>query len=352
MKNRIESLDWLRGLMAIAIMLYHLTYWHFFSLDSSTFLGRLGVYGVSVFFVLSGLSMAIVYSKFIMDKQTIVVFYIRRIFRIWPLLWVCIALAIAPTLVKGGEISLIKVFANLTTLFGFISPGSYINTGAWSIGNEMVYYAFTPIVIMLYEKSRVQGNILLMVTFFVALTFAFFLLDPQKSLAEEWITYINPFNNIFLYVVGIAIYYNLKNIEIEPPVLLMLLGVSLAIFIFYPVNGDKIAIVTGTNRVIFLFASIILVVFFYKFSRYEIIPKNIQYPLEQFGMATYGVYLLHPIVNMYVGYAFKSAGLENSAYLFAVIVIFTIVIAIASYNLFEKKIIKFGKKVTSIDNGL
>ena len=68
--NRIESLDWLRGLMAIAIMFYHLTSWHISPLDSSNILGRLGIYGVSVFFVLSGLSMAVVYSSFIVDVKT------------------------------------------------------------------------------------------------------------------------------------------------------------------------------------------------------------------------------------------------------------------------------------------
>jgi peptidoglycan/LPS O-acetylase OafA/YrhL len=50
---RIEALDWLRGLMAVSIMLYHLTIWYIVALDSSSVLGRLGIYGVSVFFVLS-----------------------------------------------------------------------------------------------------------------------------------------------------------------------------------------------------------------------------------------------------------------------------------------------------------
>ena len=167
--NRIESLDWLRGLMAIAIMFYHLTYWHIFPLDSSYFLGRLGIYGVSVFFVLSGLSMAIVYSNFIVDKQTAAVFFIRRIFRIWPLLWICVAIVTIPSLLKGNEASIMQVLLNITTLFGFVSPSSYINTGAWSIGNEMVYYALTPILIMSYEKNIIKGNAILALSFFVTL---------------------------------------------------------------------------------------------------------------------------------------------------------------------------------------
>ncbi|WP_446010266.1 acyltransferase family protein [Candidatus Electrothrix sp.] len=287
MTNRIESLDWLRGLMALAIMFYHLTYWHYFPLDSSAFLGRLGVYGVSVFFVLSGLSMAIVYSKFIVDRKSIVAFYIRRIFRIWPLLWLCIALVIIPTIAKGGEVSLEKIFLNLTTLFGFVSPGSYINTGAWSIGNEMVYYAFTPIIIMTYEKSSIKGNVLLLISFAVTVVFSFFLLDSEIPLKEQWLTYINPFNNLFLYVAGIAIYYNSSVKKIKLSQVLFLFGIAIVIFMLYPVYGDKIAIVTGVNRLVFLFATILLVLSFYKFTRYDLIPKGVQYPLEQLGIATY-----------------------------------------------------------------
>jgi hypothetical protein len=44
--HRIDSLDWQRGLLAFAIMAYHLTSWELHALDASTLLGRLGIYGV------------------------------------------------------------------------------------------------------------------------------------------------------------------------------------------------------------------------------------------------------------------------------------------------------------------
>lgn len=338
--------------MAIAIMFYHLTYWHIFPLDSSYFLGRLGIYGVSVFFVLSGLSMAIVYSNFIVDKQTAAVFFIRRIFRIWPLLWICVAIVTIPSLLKGNEASIMQVLLNITTLFGFVSPSSYINTGAWSIGNEMVYYALTPILIMSYEKNIIKGNAILALSFFVTLLFAFVLLDSHKLLADQWRTYINPFNNIFLYVAGIAIYYNLKDVNMKLPTVAALFGTSIAVFLFYPVTGNQIVITTGFNRVIFLLASIMLVCAFYKFTHYSLVPKGIQYPLEQFGIATYGVYLLHPIVNSHADHALKGLGLQNSAVLFTVVVVFTIVFAIVSFNLFEKQIMNYGKRITSNESKL
>jgi peptidoglycan/LPS O-acetylase OafA/YrhL len=50
--NRIEGLDWLRGLMAIGIMSYHYFSWKFGAIELENPLGRLGIYGVSIFYVL------------------------------------------------------------------------------------------------------------------------------------------------------------------------------------------------------------------------------------------------------------------------------------------------------------
>lgn len=296
--------------------------------------------------------MAIVYSKFIVDRKTIAVFYVRRIFRIWPLLWLCIALVTILTLARGEEVSLGKILLNITTLFGFVSPGSYINAGAWSIGNEMVYYAFTPIIIMAYEKNKAMGNAMLLISFVVAVIFSFYLMSPEMRLSEQWIIYINPFNNLFLYVAGVAIYYNLYSIKISLSGTLFLFGVATATFVFYPVYGDQIAIVTGGNRMVFLFASILMVISFYKFTRYDLVPRGVQYPLEQFGMATYGVYLLHPVVNSYAGLALRKVGLESSALLFAVVVVLTITTAIVSFNYFEKRVMRIGKRITSINSSV
>lgn len=346
-KGRIESLDWLRGLMATAIMFYHLIYWHIAPIDSSYVLGRLGVYGVSIFFVLSGLSMAIVYSSFIVDRRTAVVFYIRRIFRIWPLLWLCLALVVLPSLLKGNDVSIQFLLLNITTLFGFVSPSSYINTGAWSIGNEMVYYAMTPFLLMSYEKSRSIGNILLVLSLLVALLFAFVLLDSQRPLAEQWRIYINPFNNVFLYIAGISIYYNLRYVEMRTTMLGLLFAFSIALFVFYPATGDQIAITTGVNRIVFLLASVVLVCAFYKFSNYSIVPKRVQYALGQLGIATYGVYLLHPIINSYAGYALNKLGFHSAWALIAFVPVLTVIFAIVSFRVFELKIMQYGKAITS-----
>lgn len=344
--TRIESLDWLRGLMAISIMAYHLRSWYF-SGSNDNLLGKLGIYGVSIFFILSGLSIAIAYSNNIDSIRKSVHFFIRRIFRIWPLLWVCIILAIIYMIITGTyNLSIRTIIENFTTLFGFIRPEAYINTGAWSIGNEMVYYSLTPIIIYLYNRKLLIGNLFFILTIGISLYFSTYLLDSTVTLAQQWEIYINPFNNLSLYVAGIAIYYNLKNMSILPVVNIGLLLTTLLFFIFYSISGDQISLVTGTNRILFVIASIILVIVFYKFSLNKYVPKAISNLLEQFGIATYGVYLLHPIVNSYLGAVLRKMGLFSPILQVVLTFIFTILAALLSYNFYEKKMMKLGKKLT------
>ena len=327
-------------------MAYHLTGWQFAEPDSGGLLGRMGIYGVSIFFILSGLSMAIVYSNFIVGQRTSLIFFVRRIFRIWPLLWVCIGLQIMPLAVAGsGGVPIGKVVLNLTTAFGFVKPEAYINTGAWSIGNEMVYYAMTPFMLLLYRRRVAYGNSALALALAISLYFCFCLLTPQASLASQWRSYINPFNNLFLYLSGIAIYFNLKELKFKPWVVGGLFACSVGFLSLYPVTGDQITIVTGVNRLLFMLASLALVVSFYKFSQYHLVPGFISFPLEQLGIATYGVYLLHPIVCGYLGRLLGKIGFPNPYLLFSLVIVLTIAVALLSYHLFEKKMMKLGKMI-------
>jgi peptidoglycan/LPS O-acetylase OafA/YrhL len=346
--NRIESLDYLRGIMALSVMIYHLTYWNLYHPDASTPLGRLGIYAVSIFFILSGLSIAIAYSYFINDLKSSIAFYIRRIFRIWPLLWLCIIAVIIPKFLIGKDIpSFEALILNFTTLFGFMAPTEYINTGAWSIGNEMVYYFLTPFFIYFYRKSLIVGNMLVLLSFFITVYFAFFYLDLSKSLASQWGGgYINPINNLFLYMSGIAIFFNLKDKKFNPFIVILFFLLSFSIFVKYPVHGDQINIVTGYNRLVFILASILLVIAFYMFEYFNFIPKFIRVSFYQLGIATYGVYLLHPIIHDYAVHFLKDLRINQPLLFIVLVSILTVVVSLISWNYFEKKLIIYGKNIS------
>ena len=338
---RIETLDWLRGLMALSIMFYHIGGWEGVHLDSNTILGRLGIYGVSIFFILSGLSMAIVYNSYIKNLKTVFNFIIRRLFRIWPLLWlVCFYLFFQARILGVAGASWLGLIANITTVFGFIRPSAYMATGAWSIGNEMVYYALTPVFFYCYNYQIKIGNLFLLVCFIIGLFFAFYFLKSEVNLSDQWNTYINPFNNLFLYVSGVAIYYNFKDIEFSSKFINILLLLSLILFCSLPFAGDQIVIVTGLGRLIFVLISILIVFCFYKLK--IILPFFISKPLELLGVSTYGVYILHPII-----YFFIKDQLNIKSGLLVLVPLATIFTSIFLYNYFELKFINIGKKLTS-----
>lgn len=333
-------------MLALAVMIYHITEWTIYQSDSGGILGRLGIYAVSMFFILSGLSMALVYTKFIRDLQSSVSFFIRRIFRIWPLLWLVVFIVTAGQLFLNKSVDWFRVLINLTTIFSFISPGSYINTGAWSIGNEVVYYALTPIIIRLFKIRLLYGNIIFVITLLVGLYFACFSISNKTTLANQWQIYINPFNNLFFYCAGIAIYFNLDGIYIRRKnAILIMLGASL-VFSFYPAAGDQVNIVTGVNRVIFSLASIVMVIAFYKIeiSNCEFFDRLFTW----FGMIAYGLYLLHPLMFQFTQIFFRRIGLID----FPVLVIFTtigltIFVSGLAFRWLEVPLIGVGKRITS-----
>ncbi|ENV93788.1 hypothetical protein F937_03189 [Acinetobacter calcoaceticus ANC 3680] len=325
--------------MAFVIMIYHLVSWEIFYPKAGNVLGNLGIYGVSIFFVLSGLSMGIVYNNYIKNFHKSIVFFIRRLFRLLPLLWIAIAVVAGGGFIVNGQLDIYKIFLNVTLLFGFVAPAEYINIGAWSIGNETFYYAVTPFLIMFYAKDKQLGNLAVLGLVAVGVYFAFSVLDPSKTLSAQWQTYINPFNNFFLYACGLALYYNFHNVSMKN-IANVLVVISLAVLCLYPVDGDQINITTGFNRIVFALASIALTLGFYKL---EIdLPSWFAKPFANLGEATYGVYLLHPIV-----YIFVNKVVHQPILCIVVTSIATIITANISYRVYEKPFIKIGKKVTS-----
>lgn len=345
-QQRVESLDWLRGLMALSIMVYHLCGWYFYQPDSSDFLGRMGIYGVSVFFILSGLSMAIVYHRFIDSIQSVVAFFIRRFFRILPLLWLAIIGTLVINLLKNSPMPDTGfLLLNATGLFGFVPPFNYIAVGSWSIGCEMVFYALTPLLLIAFNYRRWVGNLVTVVSIAVGLYFGYYLLHNTELLSKQWNAYIHPFNNLFLYVIGIAIYYNLKEVVVSSKVVLALLAIALWGLFFYPVDGNQIEIVTGGNRVVFTILSTFLVIGFYKFNLS--LPHWIAYPLEKLGLVTYGVYILHPIIKVFVSKVLVSLGVSNGYLIAFLVVVASISAAFASYYWVELHLMRIGKRLTA-----
>ncbi len=341
--NRLYNLDYLRGLAAFGIMIYHYMSWTYGNFTAETFMGRVGVYGVSIFYILSGLTLYHVYSyKMKPSMEDVISFFKKRIFRIFPLLWLVTILAIllSRKIPNFKDLSL-----NLSGLFGFVRWDKYFSTGAWSIGNELVFYVFFPIFILFIKKFKPLFILLSFVIFGLYLYFAFSILRPDVGLSEQWKNYVNPLNQVFLFLCGFLISLLLQEKKMKTQYILPVLLFAFGLFISYPVEGDNIHLVTGFNRLIFTAACCIICLCFFKLT-YQL-PAFIHTPLSMLGEASYSVYLLHPIVwsiatiatKLFSQYVFNIPDILK----LCLSVIVTLVVSYYVYQRFEKYFMKLGR---------
>ena len=279
--------------MALAILVFHYDKWLTGTWDASTLQGKLGVYAVSIFFVLSGLTLTLVYeTRLDHSIGSWLRFFRKRIFRIFPLLW----LATAATLLidetsRSGRV----IILNFAGLFGFVNPAEDIATGAWSIGCELVFYAAFPTLLLLSKKNKVFFLIAaaMLLGFGAWAAFAWF--SPAKSnQAEWWEAYVQVANHAFFFVGGMAIGLYRHALEEIPRLFwLSILAVVTACFVCWPIGSEAFHLVSGWNRIVFSGLTLVAVTAFFN-SNFVLKGWSHQL-LAWLGAVSYSLYLWHPL---------------------------------------------------------
>ncbi|MEX6688437.1 acyltransferase [Danxiaibacter flavus] len=340
-KSRLYSLDYLRGLAALFIMIYHYCSWTFGAYKDSTFLGRIGIYGVSIFYVLSGLTLYHVYFlKMKPSTSQIIDFFIKRLFRIFPLLWLVTIL----TCFVKESFPIKALILNLSGAFSVLSWDGYIGTGVWSIGNELVFYLFFPVFIFLSKQNRKFFLLLGVSIFFVQLYFCFFKIKPTISLADQlqWHNYTNPLNQIFLFLGGYLIGYFFHSLNPQKGLCVIIGLVSVILFAFIPTNTNT---VFGINRLIFTALAFGICFAFYKGT--FLLPGVVDKALRLLGEFSYSMYLLHPLVWFVTNKLFKSDNTELIWAKLCLSIFLTLIISYLVYVSFEKYFMKQGRKLSN-----
>ena len=325
-------------------MVYHYCSWSFGNFSAETFLGRLGIYGVSIFYVLSGLTLFYVYKdKMKANWSDVSSFFKKRVFRIFPLLWLVTIVAI---LLSGKMPDIFDLVLNLTGIFGFVKWDAYFSAGVWSIGNELVFYVFFVLFMILLNRSKAILLLFSAIIFGLFIYFAFFKLTPDKILGDQWKIYINPLNQVFLFLGGFLIGHFSQNVKLKNNLTLALLTTGLLIFTLFPAEGDQILLVTGVNRLVFTACCFLICYCFYKLTIQP--PQFIHKPLTMLEKSSYSVYLLHPIIWTLTSGCVKLF----SAHVFELPTFARIIIAIPVslvtsyfvYQYFEKYFMRLGRE--------
>jgi peptidoglycan/LPS O-acetylase OafA/YrhL len=170
--DRIPDIDWLRGVAAIAVFLFHVTVVVNFpkrTLPPFTIAGRtfgavlspfsLGASGVSLFFVLSGLCLALQQLRAghvrLPEGQTWRYFQ-SRASRIVPAYWVAVFVSAAITLgvtSMPGRTLAYDTGLHLFFLHGFDRTAFIsLNTALWSMATEVQFYLLFPWLFALFGR--------------------------------------------------------------------------------------------------------------------------------------------------------------------------------------------------------
>ena len=337
--NRIHQLDYLRGLGAFVVMIYHYLFWNFETIIGGQHLSRVAIYGVSSFYILSGLTLYHIYfEKLEINLADLTLFFKKRVLRIFPLLWVATLLTIV---LFHQNPSWDILVLNLTGLYGLFNWNNYIATGAWSIGNELVFYLFFPLFVVCTKKSSSLWLLMGAGTFLIFLYYTFILLDPAIKLSNQWKTYVNPLNQLFYFFGGFSIAHLLKLRSFSKNLTLPLMVVSALIFVLLPAPIDEIKQVSGTTRII-----LTMCCFAICFSLYNTnwkLPNIIHRPLCAMGETSFSIYLLHPIVLFLVG-RFSNHVFELSMYWNIIIsILATLLTSHFVFKYFESYFIGLGR---------
>jgi peptidoglycan/LPS O-acetylase OafA/YrhL len=291
-KPRHHALDLLRGLAAIGIAIYHFVY----SLGNE--IQSLGTFGVYVFFVLSGLTMMLVYgerfSKAITERD-LITFYWYRISRIIPLLAAASLasfLLTVPWLGMSRQLaaSALRSFLTGTALFALHLPGYLSNTiGAWSLGIEMLFYLLFPLVCLLTARAglwQLAGIIVVLIfaqQIVIALMHHWVREDPRRF--WDYYTTLLIFSPFF--VLGMAI---IRSRVPKRGVFLLLSVLSLAVIAGFSLIVKVEIFETHWAYLALTATAFITVLFAYSGD----VPEFLVGPSAFLGNSSYSLYLTHP----------------------------------------------------------
>ncbi|MCG2593580.1 acyltransferase [Ramlibacter sp. XY19] len=288
---RILGWDLLRGVGALMVAFYHLSYWL-----GLAELPALGTYGVYLFFVLSGASLAYVYpAERVRDGNDILRFLATRWLRLAPLyLLLCVVFIVMLSVHNGQLVNRLplRLALNATFAFGFWDPAVWaLLIGGWTLGIEFVYYLFFPLMARVLRSPAASLAVLA-----ALVAFQWWWIYRTVG-AMGWTGGVISYHHVPAFAAyffgGCMLGYRQRSeVPAQPEWLGWLTAfawVSLLLLLMPSAPGNELLGLRGAV----LFSSVFVAVFFSGRVRLE---GRTAVLAEWFGDVTFGLYLLHPIL--------------------------------------------------------
>ena len=303
---RFETLDALRGVLALGVAVYHLSVW--FGLTpagslSNMALAKAGNYSVSAFFVLTGFLLARTAPWPAIARQGLGAWALKRLLRLAPLFWLAVLADLVFGLGMGPEPKARFIVENLTLTFGLFHPNHALVTGGWYVGVAVIAYAAWSGVAWLMDQ--LGGWVLPVLTAALVV----WSLEPtlQGVMAEQgdqrFHAYVLPGNQLFLVALGALGGWAHRRTEARLGHGAFLAGAGLVLWILFrphPWFGDHLVALTGPLRYRYAacVTALVLLAAFHRGVRG--LEGAWLRPLVHLGAWSYGLYLAHPFTQRLV----------------------------------------------------
>jgi peptidoglycan/LPS O-acetylase OafA/YrhL len=289
--SRLLAVDALRGIAALAVVLFHFTT-RFQDLyggaGSPTVAFPNGHYGVNLFFVISGfvIFMTLERTKRPMD------FVVSRFSRLFPSYWLAVALTfivVSSFGLPGKEVTLGQALANGLMVHGLLGV-PHVDGVYWTLEIEMLFYAWMLLLFVSGQLSRVHQALWALLSLrlvYVVMAKAFGI-DLSWTLSHLLILKYLPW-----FALGICVYQLSRE---DCPKRSLPFTVALALVVLAAADGWRIALMAA------FFASLVWLA---ATGRANWLANRV---LVFFGAISYPLYLLHENIGWVAMRAMQRAG--------------------------------------------
>jgi peptidoglycan/LPS O-acetylase OafA/YrhL len=202
--SRLVEVDALRGVAAMAVVLFHLTtrYMELYSFKSPpSFSFAYGHYGVNLFFIISGFVIFMTLEKTVRPLD----FVVSRFSRLFPVYWVAIILTFALTHalgLPGKLVSLGAAAANMLMLHNLFRV-PHVDGVYWTLEVELLFYFGMFFLFRIRGLGWIHGALMVL----LATRLLYFAMKQAFGIDLPWILYrLSILAFIPWFAIGISIY--------------------------------------------------------------------------------------------------------------------------------------------------
>ena len=340
--RRINELDALRGIAAIVIVVFHMRF-----LDAYPAMGT----AVDLFFVLSGYLITTIILEQGRTSGFFATFYARRALRIWPIYYLALFACVAVNPLLGRREPLDgfwSYFAYLQHLPGYwhaeTAPFSRLFLHTWTLAIEEQFYLLWPVVVVALGRKRLLWGVVPL------------LIVPTVMRAHGYDRHMlfTRSDSLAMGALLAGLFLNRARIEANRSRFRrVFVGIGIAALIARQVAGPLLArldpVPGGTwsvwtfalataemNMLYFAIVGVVLLDHGHRRLRWLRSPA-----LVHAGTISYGIYLYHPFVLVFVPMIHKAMGIKGSPWMDVGKLAICILVAEVSWRLIEKPLLGF-----------